>query len=126
MSVSVLVSGELFRDPERKTSQQSGKTYVRATIKTAGADDATEYWSVLCFSETVSDELMELHAGERLAVQGQLKLELYQGKISRTIFAGSVLTLRRKRTDKTKPKETKTAPNGGRPEPPPFDDPISF
>jgi single-stranded DNA-binding protein len=126
MTASVLISGELLRDPEQKTSQ-SGKSYVRATIKMVGTDDGAEFWSVLSFSETASADLMELHAGERLAVQGQLKLELYQGKISRTVFAGAVLTLRKKRTDKTKQKETSTASsNGGRPEPPPFDDPIPF
>lgn len=119
---SVLVSGELFRDPERKTSQ-GGKTYVRCTIKTQGADNAAEFWSVMSFSETASAELLELHAGERLAVQGQLKLDLYQGKISRTVFASAVLTLRQKKKPKEKPTEQ---PKGTAIERPPFDDSIPF
>ena len=58
---SILVSGELFRNPERKTSQ-SGKTYVKATIKMLGADNSAEFWNIMCFSESVADELMELRA----------------------------------------------------------------
>ena len=113
MTAAVLISGELFGDPARKTSQ-SGKTYTKATIKTLGADNTPEYWNVLSFSETASAELMELHAGERLAVQGQLKLDLYNGKISRTVFVSAVLTLRQKRKRKEQPKAPRPATNRSR------------
>jgi hypothetical protein len=123
MTASVLIHGEIFRAPERKTSQ-AGKNFVRATIR-VGDGDAVEWWSVLAFSETICDEVMELHAGERLAVQGQLKLELYQGKISRTVFASQVLPLCPKRRKKDKPEPATTATATGTSKPP-FDDAIGF
>lgn len=109
MSVSVLVSGSLFRSPEQRTSS-SGKRYVKATLRAAAADNSTsEFWDLLCFSETAGAELMRLGDGDRLAAQGNLKVDLYQPegkppKIQRTIFVDHVLALR------PKPKERKAAP----------------
>src|SRR5262245_16560415 len=120
MSASVLISGELFRDPERKTSS-SGKAFVKATIKTTAADNSAEFWSCLIFAETAAAEIMELRAGERLAAQGQMKLEIFNGRIQRTIFAGAILPLRQKKKRKDKPDTTKPTST-----PPTFDDPIPF
>lgn len=118
MSVSVLVSGALFRQPEQRTSQ-NGKAYVRATLKTSGAE--SEFWSLMSFSSTASSALLELQDGDRLAAQGSLKVELYQGKISRTIFVDQVMALRAKKKRRDdKPPDAKTA----EPESPPFDDSI--
>lgn len=98
MSVSVLIAGSIFREPQQRTSQ-SGKKYVTATVKAAAADNsASDFWAVLAFGDTAGAELMRLGLNERLAIQGTLKLETYekdgQTKISRTVFADSVLALR--------------------------------
>jgi single-stranded DNA-binding protein len=110
MSAHVLVTGSLFRAPEQRTSQ-SGKRYTVATIKAAGADNApSEFWSVLCFSDTGQKELLRLGLNEKLAVQGALRIETYstdgETRISRTVFADSVLALR------APPKEKKPKPSG--------------
>ena len=99
MSVHVLVTGNLFRAPERKTSA-TGKGYVRATLKVAGADNApAEFWSALIFSGSAQDEIARLEAGDRVSLQGSLKLSTYtagngETRIDRTIFVDGVLALK--------------------------------
>ena len=97
MSAFVLITGALSRAPELKTSK-SGKAYVTATIKVA-ADNAAEFWSVLVFSESTQAELLRLVEGDKVSVQGALKVEPYtardgQTRINRTVFADHVLALR--------------------------------
>jgi single-stranded DNA-binding protein len=116
MTVHVLITGSLFRASEQKTSQ-AGKRYVTATMKAAAVDASnSEFWSVLAFSDTAQAELLRLGAGEKLSVQGGLKLETYtptngETRISRTVFADSVLALRAPpREKKPKPAATPAAP----------------
>jgi single-stranded DNA-binding protein len=97
VTVFALVSGALSRAPELKTAK-SGKPYVTATIKVA-SDNAAEFWSVLAFSESAQAELLRLGDGDKVGVQGPLKVEPYtardgQTRINRTVFADHVLTLR--------------------------------
>ncbi len=109
MSVFVLVSGSLFKNPEMKTSR-AGKTYASASIRTASADNtAADFWNLLVFSETVQTELMRLNEGDKLAAQGSVKLEIYNGKISRTVFVDAILPLRAPPRER-KPKAAKAAP----------------
>jgi hypothetical protein len=109
MSVHVLVCGSLWKNPEIKTSR-SGKTYATASIRTASADNtAADFWNLLVFSETVAAELMRLGEGEKLAAQGSLRLELYNGKISRSVFVDHILPLRQPPKER-KPKVAKPAP----------------
>jgi single-stranded DNA-binding protein len=108
MSAAVLVTGTLFKEPQQRTSQ-SGKRYVAATIKAAAEDNASsDFWSILCFSDSGQAELMRLGVNERLAVQGSLKIETYtkdgETKISRTVFVDSVMSLRAAPRDR-KPKK---------------------
>jgi hypothetical protein len=106
MTVAILVSGSLFKNPEIKTAR-SGKSYASASIRTASADNATaDFWNLLVFSTSVQDELMRLTEGEKLSVQGSLKLEIYNGKISRSVFVDAILPLRRERKPKAKPAPT--------------------
>jgi single-stranded DNA-binding protein len=136
MSVAVLISGSIFRQPEQRTSQ-SGKRYVTTTIKAAAADNsASDFWNALAFGDTAGAELMRLGVNERIAVQGSLKLETYtkdgETKISRTVFVDSVLALRAPPREK-RPKKP-AAPEGLPIEPvnivpaaaPAFDDDIPF
>jgi len=113
MSVAILISGSIFREPQQRTSQ-SGKRYVTTTIKAAAADNTTsDFWSVLAFGDTASAELLRLAVGERVAIQGGLKLEVYtandgQTKVSRTIFVDHVLAVRQPPKER-KPKAKATA-----------------
>ena len=105
MNAFVLVTGALSRVPELKTSK-SGKPYVTATIKVA-TDNAAEFWSVLAFSESAQAEPSRLGEGDKVSVQGPLKVEPYTGRdgqsrINRTIFADHVLALRQPRERKSR------------------------
>jgi single-stranded DNA-binding protein len=98
MTALALVSGALFRAPEQQTSK-AGKPFVSATIKVADGNAAVDFWSVLAFSESAQSELMRLNEGDKVSLQGSLKLEVYtnrngEQKISRTLFADHVLALR--------------------------------
>lgn len=112
MTVHVLVTGTLFRAAEQKISQ-AHKRYVTATMKAASVDASnSEFWTVLAFSDTAQSELLRLSAGEKLAVQGGLKLTTFETngeiRISRTVFADSVLALRappKERKPKNEPNE---------------------
>jgi single-stranded DNA-binding protein len=115
MSAFVLVSGTLSRAPELKTSK-SGKPYVTATIKVA-ADNATEFWSALAFSEIAHAELMRLVEGDKVSVQGSLKVEPYTGRdgqtrINRTVFADHVLALRQPPRERKSRASASSAPDG--------------
>jgi hypothetical protein len=107
MSVFVLVSGSLWKNPEQRSSSKTGKTYATASIRTSSADNsAADFWNLLVFSETVQAELMRLTEGEKLSVQGTCKIELFNGKISRTVFVDHILPLRAPPKEK-KPKAAK-------------------
>jgi single-stranded DNA-binding protein len=140
MTVAVLLSGSIFKEPTRRTSQ-SGKSYVVTTIKAAAADNASsDFWSVLAFGTTASEELLRLAVGERLTIQGGMKVELYTAasdgktKISRTIFADHVMALRqppKERKPKAKLASQETTTTDATPEtaaggPAFFDDEIPF
>jgi single-stranded DNA-binding protein len=110
MSVAILVSGSIFKEPVQRTSQ-SGKRYVVTTLKAAAADNASsDFWSVLAFGTTAGDELMRLAVGERVTIQGGLKLEIFekdgQARISRTVFADHAMALRQPPKEK-KPRAAK-------------------
>jgi single-stranded DNA-binding protein len=116
MSVSVLISGSIFREPQQRTGK-TGRPYVSTTIKATSADNASsDFWSVLAFGDTAGAELLRLAVGERLAVQGSMKVELYTAagdgktKISRTVFADHVLALR----PPPKERKPKSPPAGGK------------
>jgi single-stranded DNA-binding protein len=114
MSVAILISGSIFKEPQQRTSQ-SGRSYVTTTLKAAAADNASsDFWSVLAFGDTAGAELMRLGINERVTIQGGLKLEIFerdgQARISRTIFADHAMALRQPPKEK-KPKKP-AAPEG--------------
>jgi single-stranded DNA-binding protein len=117
MSVAILISGSIFKEPQQRTSS-SGRNYVTTTLKAAAADNASsDFWSVLAFGTTAGEELLRLAVGERVTIQGGLKLELFekdgQARISRTIFVDHAMALRQP------PKERK--PKAAAPERPPLE-----
>lgn len=122
--LTALVTGELFRLPERRAAK-SGNPYTVATVKSRDGD-ACVFVRVLAFSESAQAELMRLTVGETLSAQGALKAETYvkggETRVSLTILAASVLPLRAARKAKDGGKrEPATNPAGEpkrQPEPP--------
>jgi single-stranded DNA-binding protein len=113
MTVAILISGSIFKEPQQRMSQ-AGKSYVVTTIKAAADNSTSDFWSVLAFGTTAGEELLRLAIGERVTIQGGLKLELYTAsdgttKISRTIFCDHVMALRQPPKER-KPKAAKPAP----------------
>jgi hypothetical protein len=99
MSATALISGRLWRSPERKTSK-AGKQFVTATIR-EGNGDAVTWWKILCFSESGCEELLRLGDGDSAAVSGDFKVETYDKggelRLSHTIFAERVISARRQK-----------------------------
>ena len=110
MTVSIMLTGSVFRAAAQKTSK-AGKPFVVATGKVA-AENETQFWSLLAFGETAQADLMRLAEGEKLAVQGSLKIEAKVQddavKIYRTCFVDAVLSLKPRPKD-AKPKADKSA-----------------
>ena len=96
MTVSVMVTGSVFRDPVQKTAK-SGKLYTTATLKSVAGTEV-EFWTALAFGETEQATLLGLGEGEKLSVQGSMKLEAKSGdggvKIYRTVFVDALLALK--------------------------------
>ena len=131
MTAFALVSGALSRVPEVKTSK-AGKPFTSATIRTMGPDNSAEFWSILAFAEAAQAELSRLGEGDKVSIQGVLKIEPYtardgQTRINRTIFADHVLALRQPPRERKAKAENpgRTAPYTGRPVADP-DDTIPF
>ena len=124
MSEVALIVGSMFRAPESKIAR-TGKAYTSATVKIA-ADGEAIFWRVFAFSETAQAALMRLGDGDKIAVQGTIKLEVYTNKdgehnISRTIFADNVLALRQPPRER-KPKADRPAEPYNGPAADPSDD----
>jgi hypothetical protein len=109
MSASVMISGSLFRSPIQKTAK-SGKLYTTATLKSVAGTEV-EYWTALVFGETEQAALLGLAVGEKVAVQGAMKLEAKASdgevRIFKTIFVEALLALKPAPRER-KPKAEKT------------------
>jgi single-stranded DNA-binding protein len=108
---AALVTGAIFKAPESRTSK-SGKPFVTATIR-AKDGEGFQFVRLVAFSETVQAELLRLHEGESLTIQGSLKAELYrpeggEPKLSLSMVADHVLALRQPPKART-PKSTETS-----------------
>jgi single-stranded DNA-binding protein len=126
VSATVLVSGRLWREPERKTSRD-GKSYASATIRDGHGDDA-QWWKLLTFSETATEELLSLHDGDGVAASGSFKAEIYDrgggARISLTIFADRLISARRQKREKAQERKAGPQPIDGVEAQRPFDDEI--
>jgi single-stranded DNA-binding protein len=115
MTAHVLISGTLFRAPERKVSR-AGKPYVSATIKCRDGD-AAQFWRVTIFSESASEEMMRLAAGDSVSAQGAMSAEIYrpengEPRLSLSLVADQVLALRQPSRKREKQPVKSAAPNG--------------
>ncbi|ACB96726.1 single-stranded DNA-binding protein [Beijerinckia indica] len=129
MSAVVLVSGTLFRAPERKTSK-AGRSYVSTTLREREGTEA-RFWQVTAFSDHVIEEFLRLSEGDAIAVQGQFRAELYDStngpRISLSVVADHVLVLNQpKKKREPKPPDRKNSQPVRYGDPRPFDDDVSF
>jgi len=96
MSAHVLITGNLFRAPEQKSSK-AGKSYVVATIRSKESE-TSQFWHLTVFSESAQAEIMRLADGDAVSAQGPMKAEVYDGgsgpKLSLSLIADQVLALR--------------------------------
>jgi hypothetical protein len=94
MTATVLVSGKLWRSPERKTST-NGRPYVRAIVRDS-AHDEDVWWTILCFAEGAQDELARLGAGESVSAAGEMTARIYDKdghtRVGLTCFADRILS----------------------------------
>jgi single-stranded DNA-binding protein len=111
MTASVLISGKLFRDPERKMSRAM-KPYVAATLRD-GEGDAAQWWKLIVFSETACEDLLALSDGDAIAVSGAFKAEVYEQsgttRLSLTCFVDRIISAHRPKKAKTERRLTAPA-----------------
>jgi hypothetical protein len=125
MSVYAMITGELARPAERRTSK-SGNDFVSALLRVEN-DGATEFWRVLLFDNDMQDELMQMRTGDILSAQGRYQCSTYKDKdgevrLSPTLFAGAIFPMRQ---PSKKPKADKPAKSPAR-DSAPFNDEICF
>ncbi len=97
MTILALVSGQIFKAPESRTSK-NGKAFVSGTLRFKD-DESSQFVRFVAFSESVQAELMRLVDGDSLSVQGAMKAVMYQPeggepRVSLSIIADQVLSLR--------------------------------
>ncbi len=113
MSAHVLVTGVMYRQAEQRTSK-TGKAFVTATLRCKSEAAASEWWKVVCFSESACAELLRLSDGDSLSAQGALKLDTYEKDgstfINRTVIADAVLALRAPPRERKRPEEAPRRP----------------
>lgn len=107
MTSTVLVSGKLFRDPERKVSS-AGKPYASVTIKDVNGDDVT-WWKLLTFSEPAIEELLSLRDGDGIAASGSFRADVYDRgagpKVGFTLFAERLISTRREKRERAQERQ---------------------
>lgn len=96
-ATQALITGSICRAPEQRTSK-TGRPFVTLSLM-VGTEGATDYWTVMTFSESLQAELLQLGIGDALSAQGSAKIELFRRddgevRISRTLFASGILPLR--------------------------------
>jgi single-stranded DNA-binding protein len=96
LSAHVLISGTLFRAPESRVSK-SGRNFVVATMRCKDGD-GSQWWKIVCFSESGCAELLRLSDGDAVSCQGAFKAETYtkdgETRLSLSCIADAVLPLR--------------------------------
>jgi single-stranded DNA-binding protein len=76
MSMHILLTGTLHKDPTQRTSQ-NGKAFVTCSLRIE-QEGGTIWASVICFDQAAREELLRCHAGDTVAIQGKLKVTVYE------------------------------------------------
>jgi single-stranded DNA-binding protein len=77
MTIDCAFYGFLAADAESRTSQQTGKPWVRMRIG-VGKDDAVQWVSVAVFGKA-AEHAADLKKGDRVYVEGSIKLDSWRG-----------------------------------------------
>ena len=78
MSARLLATGQLYGDPQARTSQ-AGKSFTTAKIRADGKDGAVLWISVVAFGD-LADRLLTMRANNALALSGKLEVSAYTAK----------------------------------------------
>lgn len=96
MTISALASDVIFRSAEVKTSK-NGRAFAILKVRVKDGDSTT-WVKAIAFNDHVIAEMQRLADGDHVAVQGRLKLEIFdkdgQSRIGLTIMADHVVALR--------------------------------
>jgi single-stranded DNA-binding protein len=94
--LSVLVSGSLVRDPQRRTAQ-NGKAFATALMRCPSEEADALLISVISFTAPAVKALLALKAGDSLAVTGRAKLSSWtkdgEERHGLSVTADAVLSL---------------------------------
>ena len=71
--------GRVGQDPELKTAAGSGKPWARLSVA-VGRDDEIQWLSVAVFGEAAERLCASLHKGDRVYVEGTLRLSEWAGR----------------------------------------------
>jgi hypothetical protein len=123
MSARALISGRIWRDPERRVSG-AGKPFASASVR-VGSGDVAAWWKLLCFSEAAIEEVTSLHDGDAVSASGEFKAEVYDKgdgpRVGFTLFADRIISARKAKREKARA-ATRRAPIDGAQSQRPFDD----
>ena len=78
MSARALITGNLYGDPQARTSQ-AGKSFVTAKIRADGKDGSPLWISVVAFGD-LADRLLTMRANNAVALSGKLEVSAYTAK----------------------------------------------
>lgn len=76
--IRALVTGQLFGEPQRRTSQ-AGKEFTTGKVRVDGKDGAAVWTSVIAFGE-LGERLATLRANQAVAISGKAELTAWAGK----------------------------------------------
>ena len=138
MSLDILASGSLIRDPNVRTSS-NGNSYTTALLSVATSGDERQVVNLIAFG-SVGEKLARLKQGDSISVTGPAKVGIYEKdgetKPSVSITANGILTAyaaRKRRGDTDGKEKPKAQQNGSRTRDwnaaygePGFDDDIGF
>ncbi|WP_072389083.1 single-stranded DNA-binding protein [Hyphomicrobium sp. CS1BSMeth3] len=114
--ITTTLTGRLGRSPERRLTS-AGKPWLRFSVAVSQGDEGTEWVNVTVFGELVDELPDDLEAGERLRVEGRLKLSRWEGhdgpRSSLQVNAKAIELLDRagseRRASRRKPKQQSTS-----------------
>ena len=101
MSARILATGQLYGDPQARTSQ-AGKPFTTAKVRADGKDGAVLWISIVAFGD-LADRLLTMKANTALALSGKLEVSAYTAKDG-TPAAGLSVVCDELATLKAKPK----------------------
>jgi hypothetical protein len=114
MSASALASGRIFGEILTSSTKNGGQvTFFKIKVTNS---NATEFWSISTFSDTVREELSGLRDGDAVSVVGALSVELFdwrgEKRLSHKLLADRALALKPK-PKKATPQDVREPSEGG-------------